>query len=398
MTGPVCHPCDPELSHLILGQTAKILQSSQFSGSELLRNLLSHLAKKAVERPGEGAKEYELAVDVFGRATGFDPRLDSAVRVHTARLRAKLAEYYMSDGARDAVVLEVPKGSYLITWHNRSGPEKAPIPPVAPRPPWLWFAAGFAASALILGASLWIWLSARSPKPPAAVQTFWRPFLGSQPDPIVAFSNHRFAGISSTGLHAFRDGIDPPSELNDTYSGTGTVMAVHELSNQFVAFGRGVRLKRAELLTWDEAQNTNLIVVGSPDANSRLRQLPPLQQFDFKSLRDEPRQGIGGIVNLHPRPGEEPVYFASGRPYTSDFAILAMLPGLKPGRRILVLAGTNTYGVQALAEFVCRPDLIGELLARLPASRGIPDFEALVEVKISDGVPVHSQLVLVRPR
>src|ERR1700722_7313759 len=105
MTGPVCHPCDPELSHLILGQTAKILQSSQFSGSELLRNLLSHLAKKAVERPGEGAKEYELAVDVFGRATGFDPRLDSAVRVHTARLRAKLAEYYMSDGARDAVVL-----------------------------------------------------------------------------------------------------------------------------------------------------------------------------------------------------------------------------------------------------------------------------------------------------
>jgi hypothetical protein len=399
MTGPVCHPCDPELTHLILGQAGKILQSSQLNGSELLRNLLSYLAKRAVEHPGEGAKEYELAVDVLGRAAGFDPRLDSAVRVHTARLRAKLAEYYMSDGAGDAVVLEVPKGAYLITWHNRSGPENALAPPEPARPPWLWFAAGFAAGALLLGATLWIWVSARSAKPPAAVQMFWRPFLGSQPDPIVAFSNHRFAGISSTGLRAFRDGVDPPSELNDTYSGTGTVMAVHELSNQFAAFGRAVRLKRAELLTWDEAQNTNLIVVGSPDANSRLRQLPPLQQFDFKSLRDEPRQGIGGIVNLHPRPGEEPVYFASGRPYTSDFAILAMLPGLKPGRRILVMAGTNTYGVQALAEFVCRPDLIGELLARLPPSRGsIPDFEALVEVKISDGVPVHSRLVLVRPR
>jgi hypothetical protein len=390
---------DPELTHLILGQTGKILQSSQFNGSELLRNLLSYLAKKAVEHPGEGAKEYELAVAVLGRAAGFDPRLDSAVRVHTARLRAKLAEYYMSDGAGDAVVLEVPKGAYLITWHNRSGPENAPAPPEPRRLPWRWFAAGFAAGALLLGATLWIWQSARSPKPPAAVQTFWRPFLGSQPDPIVAFSNHRFAGISSTGLRAFRDGVDPPSELNDTYSGTGTVMAVHDLSKQFAAFGRAVRLKRAELLTWDEAQNTNLIVVGSPDANSRLRQLPPLQQFDFKSLRDEPRQGIGGIVNLHPRPGEEPVYFASGRPYKSDFAILAMLPGLKPGRRILVMAGTNTYGVQALAEFVCRPDLIGELLSRLPPNRGsIPDFEALVEVKISDGVPVHSRLVLVRPR
>jgi hypothetical protein len=71
--------------------------------------------------------------------------------------------------------------------------------------------------------------------------------------------------------------------------------------------------------------------------------------------------------------------------------------GLKPGRRILVLAGTNTCGVQALAEFVSRPDLIGELLSRLPLSRGsIPDFEALVEVKISGGVPIHSRLV--RPR
>src|SRR5580704_1689258 len=135
MTGPVCHPCDPELTHLIMGQTGKILQSSQFNGSELLRNLLSYLAKRAVEHPGEGAKEYQLAVDVLGRAAGFDSRLDSAVRVHTARLRAKLAEYYMSEGAGDAVVLEVPKGAYLITWHKRSGPENAPAPTVTPRPP-----------------------------------------------------------------------------------------------------------------------------------------------------------------------------------------------------------------------------------------------------------------------
>jgi hypothetical protein len=56
-----------------------------------------------------------------------------------------------------------------------------------------------------------------------------------------------------------------------------------------------------------------------------------------------------------------------------------MLPGLKPGRRILVMARTNTYGVQAFAEFVCRADLVGELLSRLHPKRDtIPDFEALV--------------------
>jgi hypothetical protein len=406
MTGPVCHPCDPELSHLILGQTEKILHSSQFNGSELLRNLLSWLVKRSVEHPGESVREYELAVDVLGRAPGFDPRMDSAVRVHTARLRAKLAEYYMSQGVDDPVVLEVPKGSYLITWHQRHIPEPAvarpPVqsPVLAPqRTAWLWFAVGFAVAAILASSWIWIWMSNRGPKAPPALRTFWRPFLGSQPDPIVAFSNHRFVGTSSTGLRLFRDGVDSPSDLNDTYSGTGTVMAALALGNQFSVFGRSVRLKRAELLTWDEAQDTNLIVIGSPTANSRLRQLPPLQQFDFKSSREEPRQGISGIVNLHPHPGEEPIYFASGHPYTSDYAILAMLPGLKPGRRILVMAGTNTYGVQALAEFVCRADLVGELLSRLPAKREtIPDFEALVAVNISGGVPVHSRLVLVRPR
>jgi hypothetical protein len=411
MTGPVCQPCEPEPTQLILDQTDKILHSSQFTGSDLLRNLLSYLAKRAVEHPGESAKEYELAVDVLGRATGFDPRLDSAVRVHTARLRAKLAEYYMSAGADDSVLLEVPKGAYLIAWHYRAGLEHAPAAPMTPVAPavarptlpqpqvWRWFAAGFAAAALAIGVCTAVWLSVRAPKIPAAIQTFWRPFLSAQPDPIVAFSNHRFAGTSNSGLRLFRDGVDPISALNDTYSGTGTVMAIHDLTTQFTAFGRSLRLKRAELLTWDEAQNTNLIVVGSPSANSRLRQLPPLQQFDFKAGRDEPRPGIAGIVNLHPRPGEEQIYFASGHPYTSDYAILAMLPGMKPGRRSLILAGTNTYGVQALGEFVSRADLVGELLSHLQVGRGgIPDFEALVEVKISDGVPVHSNLVLVRRR
>ena len=112
----------------------------------------------------------------------------------------------------------------------------------------------------------------------------------------------------------------------------------------------------------------------------------------------EPRLGAGGIVNLHPQPGEQEIYYGSGRPYSLDYAIIAMIPGIQPGHRILILAGTNTYGVQAAADFTARPDLIGELLARLGV-RGrdnIPHFEALIEVKISSGVPVHTQLLLVR--
>ena len=259
---------------MAIEQIEKILHSSQFNGSELLRNLLSYLARHAAERPGEKhVKEYELATDVLGRDRGFDPRIDSAVRVHTSRLRAKLAEYYMAEGAADPCVIEIPKGAYVVTWRLRgsyaetlapevAGPkiaapkiaapqeEPGPAPVVIAQPAsrvahWKPLAAG-ASAGLLMAAAAWAVVSIASPKTPPAIQTFWRPYLGSSPDPIVVFSNHRFIGTSSSGLHAYREGVDSPSEINDTYSGTGTVMAVSQIGALFSQFRRGIRLKRAD--------------------------------------------------------------------------------------------------------------------------------------------------------
>lgn len=408
MIGHVPVPNEPPRPE-VLEEIERILHSREFSGSELLRNLLSFLAGRATERPGESAKEYELAVEVLGKAAGFDARLDSAVRVHIARLRSKLAEYYQTDGADDAVQIEVPKGPYLVSWHYLSGQypagqpgkvEEASARPSMPQCWWKWFAAGFVVAALLGCGTALVWLAGKRGAFPAPVQAFWQPFFASAQETMVVFSNHRFAGASATGLHYFRDGIDSPADLNDTYSGTGTVMAVHQLTQLFLLSGRSLKLKRAELMTWDDAQNANVIFIGSPESNTPMREMPPLEQFAFKSSRVEPRLGVGGIVNLHPQPGEEQIYFGSGKPFTSDYGIIAMLPGLKPGHRTLILSGTNTYGVQAVAEFVCRADLVGDLLSRLRVQgrSRLPDFEALLEVKVSGGVPVHTRLVLLRLR
>lgn len=385
-------------------QVDRILQSSEFSGSELLRNLLSFLLERSIHSPGEAAKEYELAVAVLGKPEGFDPRLDSAVRVHTARLRAKLAEYYMAAGASDDILVEVPKGAYQLIWRHRNEP-LASAPPVAPeavqvpaRHTRRGFAAGFTAASLLAATAAGLWLWTRPPSAPAPVRAFWRPFLQSPESPLIVFSNHRFIGSSSTTLRNYRDGIDSPSEINDTYSGTGTVMAVGELTELLARFGLSPRLKRAELLTWDEAKNANIVFVGSPDANSRLRELAPLRHFRFKSSTEEPGAGLSGIVNLHPAPGEQPVYLGTGRPFTFDYAVLALLPSLRQDRKVLILAGTNTYGCQAAAEFLARPDLLQDLYSRLHVTRSgdVPDFEALLKVGVSGGVPIESRLLIVR--
>src|SRR6267142_2206596 len=105
---------------LFLGQIEKLLGSHSLHGSESLCKLLRYLANHSLDHPGVSPKEYQIATEVFGRQQDFDPHVDSMVRVQAGRLRAKLAEYYTSEGVDDHFVLEMPKGSYGLTFHQRT--------------------------------------------------------------------------------------------------------------------------------------------------------------------------------------------------------------------------------------------------------------------------------------
>ena len=97
------------------------MNSPVLHGSESLCKLLRYVAKHALDQPGAPLKEYQIATEVFGRQDSFDPQLDSMVRVQAGRLRAKLAEYYSSDGAADdPVLVELPKGTYVLAFHPRT--------------------------------------------------------------------------------------------------------------------------------------------------------------------------------------------------------------------------------------------------------------------------------------
>jgi hypothetical protein len=78
-----------------------------------LQQLLQFLTARVLEGGGESLKEYTIGVEAFGRPHDFDPKTDTIVRVQIHRLRQKLAEYYESDGSRDPILVEIPKGHYL---------------------------------------------------------------------------------------------------------------------------------------------------------------------------------------------------------------------------------------------------------------------------------------------
>ena len=103
-------------------QLAKILTSPQFVNSQNLRKFLRFIVENTLA--GEDAcciKGYTIATQVLGRKADFDPNLDPIVRIQAGRLRRALEQYYRGPGKDDAVVIDVPKGSYVPVFSPLSG-------------------------------------------------------------------------------------------------------------------------------------------------------------------------------------------------------------------------------------------------------------------------------------
>src|ERR1700675_1190296 len=110
-------------------QVRRILESKAFRTSEVHRNLLNYLAEKSLSGDADSLKEYTVGLDVFAKPSSYDPRQESVVRMHMARLRQKLAEYYRTEGATDPVIVDLPKGAFKVTFEPRPIPVEAEPPP-----------------------------------------------------------------------------------------------------------------------------------------------------------------------------------------------------------------------------------------------------------------------------
>jgi hypothetical protein len=401
-----------------LRQVEKIAASSVLHGSESLCKLLRYLAHQAVEHPGTPVKEYQIATEEFGRPPDFDPAVDSMVRVQAGRLRSKLAEYYAGEGSEDHVRIELPKGTYTLAFHKKDAASKSdrhhhPSPehsdPVNEQVPRAWLLSVVVLSLLLAGSLLALFLTRKSTpttfagdvKPaPAAFQTFWRPFLAGPEEPWAVFSNAAFVGRPETGMRYYNPTRDPKNVIWDHYTGVGEVIAVHSLDQVFSQLHRNLRVKRGSLFSLDDAQNTDLIFVGSPSENLNLLEIPGTREFVFQRVTDGPRKGDLAVFNVHPQPGEQKSYLASpsNALLTEDYALLAFIPGLNPSRSVMIIAGTTTFGTQGAVEYACREKSVQELLLRLSVSDTgeLKPFEALLHVKIAKGVPVETDLVSLR--
>jgi len=400
-------------------QIDKILSSHALHGSESLCKLLRHLADHALEHPGVSPKEYQIATEVFGRPNDFDPHLDSTVRVQAGRLRAKLADYYGSEGAEDQIVIDFPRGTYALTFHERpAGAERSQGTALhesgleTSASPRRWFAAVLLLSVVLsaivaVGTDRFLTrrtaearLGTEKPNVPMALQVFWRGFLTGPQEPWVIFSNAAFVGRPDSGMRYYNSARDGQAHILDHYTGVGEVLAVHALDNLFGKLQQPIRVKRGSLFSLDDAKNNDLIFIGSPSENLTLLEIPSTKEFVFKKISSGRRKGEVEIINVHPESIEPKSYLAtpSDEPLTEDYSVVALVKGLNPSRSALILAGTTTIGTQAAVEYVCQSDSLEQLLLRLSVSNSgeLKPFEAVIHVKVTRGVPMGTELVALR--
>ena len=371
-----------------LAQVRRILQSKALRTSEVHRNLLTYLAGKSLSGEADTLKEYTVGLDVFAKPDSYDPRQESVVRMHMARLRQKLAEYYRTEGLTDPILVDLPKGAFKVTFEPRPAtvaPEAAPgLETVAASAPPASRRTLVGLSALVIVALalasyfgvrlLQVERTAAALTPPAAwtpeLQDLWAPLLSQDRPLVVVLGTQQSANLTgvSTANGAFLLGQFLADRKPNAY-----VISSDELSMPDIMMG-------------------NLIFLGPPAGNRQLQALP---------LKEELVLEAQGIRNLHPVNGES-AFFPSPPPRAANstvdesYALITHAPGVHGKGDVLYLSGTHAFSPAAGVEALTDSSLARSIVVRMrkPDGKMPRYYQILLAVKSMDDTPIEITYLL----
>src|ERR1700730_10518509 len=112
----------PQSPGQVRTQLQKVLASAAFANAERMRRFLEFVVEHTLSSPNEHLKEMMIGIELYTGHGEFDPRITAVVRVDASRVRTKLREYYLSEGAADPLIIDLPKGSYTPVFREASLP------------------------------------------------------------------------------------------------------------------------------------------------------------------------------------------------------------------------------------------------------------------------------------
>jgi hypothetical protein len=364
-------------------QIQRILQSKAFRTSEVHRNLLSYLAERSIAGTADSLKEYTVGLDVFAKPSSYDPRTESTVRMHVARLRQKLSEYYHTEGIDDPIIVDLPKGGFKINFELRelrpepvaAEPQEPPAPVRTSRRDAVLVVALVLAVACAGYLAIRLWQIQRASRPSA---TAWTPELQQLWEPLVSSSRPLIVCLSM-----------PTSDNTEAGTSTGAYYL-----GQFLGLHKpNVLVTRSDQLAAPEIAMGNVVFLGPVPGNRQAQAMSADRPFEL-----EP----GGIRNLSPRPGE-PEFFADRPPKDSQdtedsYALISRVPGLYGNGEVLYLSGNRissiTGEVQAFTDAMFARTLVSKM--KKPDGSLPRYYQVVLKVRSMDDMPIDISYVLYR--
>lgn len=409
----------------------RIVCSSPFQKSARLRDLLQYLALRTIHGHAHELTEQHIGSALFHKPSDYSPLEDSSVRVHVRQLRLKLHEYFDGEGRGQALILEIPKGSYALTFRTsktaNSTAETAPpvVPALLRRSQRIlpWTLCGI----LAVVCAVLLYQSAPHGAPAAVAHSYNPPWPFSQifdtrhqTIVVVADSNYGMFRIltgqpGSLNQYLRRDFLQNPAALklggresrfteylsNSTLTSFADVADVVSLLKIAGTLQTQVSVRSPRDLRIRDLDHDNYIFIGSPASNPWVSLFQ--DKLNFRESEVAVGRSVKAFLNTSPLPGEQNQY--EGLRWTGtvgeDYATIALLPNATHDGSVLALQGLQQEGTEAAGRFLADAENRRQLQRALgiAVSDSIFEnvwFEALIRSRTVSGAPNSTTLVAVR--
>jgi hypothetical protein len=408
------------LSPATLAEVERIRASGVLGATGRLVELFEYLVTRSAEdRP---PKEAEIALAVFGKSDSDSMRDDPVARVYIHRLRKRLDEFYLRNGAPSGPHLDIPKGDYRIVCIDPAAAAETPALIEGPRAEaiavssspaksrkvrWGMMAAAFAALVVATNVSAWaIFSRAPADKTVELSETsMWSEIANSDRPLLIVVGDYYVFGEYEDQLslkrlirdfsinskedlvHHYRNdpkGFDQYSDVAMQYLPPSAAYALADLA-PIMRTGRDVQVVLASELSPDRLKTDDIIYVGLLSGMGPLRN-PVFAQSNFKF-----GESFDQIIDRD-----------TGKTYTSEAFLAAPLDTMyrdygffstfkgPVGYRISILSGSRDTAVMGVAEKLTRVSTLAELEKKIPATG---DFEVLFEVKGQKHVDLETRVL-----
>jgi hypothetical protein len=398
----------------------RVLHSQTFASSQALRAFLLYVTEHSLAAAHEKIKEQRIGCEVLGRKPDYDPSTDNIVRVRARELRQRLDKYFSTEGARETIVVSVPKGSYVPVFTERAVAEAARPDRNSAFERWLpWaLAASLAVAVVLLLGLRGNVQTASAQKLPVSIRDFWGQFFGDSGQELMAISadsgfalwqditgqelnladylNRKYLQVA-TGDPKLRElaarRSTSPADLNLT-------LRLAELSR---AFGGRLNSQYARNVNIRELRKSNAVLIGSRRSNPWVELFE--RRMNFVLTRDR-RSGAPLFLNKKPEPGELPAYGIPGifdaegteqREFQS-YAVVAIVPNLAGAQTAILVEGLSMEATDAAGEIVTNAERLHALLGHIRHKEGtpVPPFETLIKLTSVPGGYTDSQAIAFR--